>query len=207
MIKLTSNASQCSSRDLRQEDLSALQRILLGSDGTMTNLLEELTKEELQVYKIFEEVSTSKSDVPQLSLVSGQQLWHRIITLQGKRSSTHYLYAESLIAPDNLDRDFAEKLLNTNTPIGKIWDLFRVETYKSLTSWGEERAGYIAKYFKIPPDQSLLYRTYRVFSQKRPVMQVTEKFPRQWFQDAAEPTATIHTPTSGGVLPSPSLSR
>lgn len=197
MIKLSNDISQCSTKDLRHEDLSTLQRILLGSDGTMTNLLEELSKEELQAHKIFEEVSASKSDVPHLSLVSGQQLWHRIITLQGKRSGIHYLYAESLIAPDNLDRDFAEKLLNTNTPIGKIWDLFKVETYKSLVSWGEERAGDVAKYFKIPSDQLLLYRTYRVFSQKRPVMQVTEKFPRQWFHDTAAPTAIVHTSISG----------
>ena len=203
MIKLSNDNSQCSSKDLRHEDLSTLQRILLGSDGTMTNLLEELSKEELQAHKIFEEVSASESDVPQLSLVSGQQLWHRIITLQGKRTGIHYLYAESLIAPDNLDLDFAEKLLNTNTPIGKIWDLFKVETYKSLVSWGEERAGDIAKYFRIPSDQLLLYRTYRVFSQKKPVMQVTEKFPRQWFQNASEPITVVHVPSTS-VRPSQS---
>jgi chorismate-pyruvate lyase len=183
MIKLSKETLNNNDIHFTHKNMSTMQRILLSSDGTMTNLLEELLSEELRANKIFEEIAASKFFIPQLEIVEGQQLWRRIITLQGKSSGIHFLHAESLIAPNNLDQEFADELINTDAPIGRIWDLFKVETYKSMMSWGVEPAGDIAKYFKIPPDQLLFYRTYRVFSQKRPVMQVTEKFPREWFQD------------------------
>ncbi|OZG70722.1 hypothetical protein BTA51_24355 [Hahella sp. CCB-MM4] len=168
-----------------EEHLSILQRILLNSDGTMTNLLEEMLQEDLYAHKIFEDISPSTEDLPMLALTEGQPIWRRMITLQGKHSGLNYLYADSLIAQDNLDKEFADTLLNTGTPIGKIWELFRVETYKSLDEWGEEPAGNLADLFSIDQTDMLLFRTYRVFSQKKPVMQITEKFPKQWFLDGS----------------------
>lgn len=183
MIKLTEETLQNNGTNFQYRNLSTMQRILLGSDGTMTNMLEELLREELRANKLFEEIAKSPSDIPQLALTEGEHLWQRFITLQGKSSGIHFLYAESMIAPNNLDYEFAEKLISSDTPIGKIWELFKVETYKSLVSWGVEAAGDVASYFDISPEQLLLYRTYRVFSQRRPVMRVTEKFPREWFLD------------------------
>ncbi len=168
-----------------EEHLSILQRILLNSDGTMTNLLEEMLQEDLYAHKIFEDISSSVEDLPKLALNKGQTVWRRMITLQGKHSGLNYLYADSLIAQDHLDKEFADTLLNTGTPIGKIWELFRVETYKSLDEWGQEPAGHLADLFSIEQNDPLLFRTYRVFSQKKPVMQITEKFPKQWFLDGS----------------------
>lgn len=170
--------------DLEQH-LSILQRILLNSDGTMTNLLEEMLQEILYAHKLFEEIAPSAEDIPNLTLSKGQPIWRRMITLRGKHSGINYLYADSLIVQDNLDKAFADTLLNTGTPIGKIWELFRVETYKSLDEWGEEPAGNLADLFSIDSTDLLLFRTYRVFSQKKPVMQITEKFPKLWFLDGS----------------------
>lgn len=164
-------------------ELSMFQRILLGSDGTMTSLLEEISGESLCAQKIFEEVGATTFDIPELELYAGQLLWRRTVTLQGKLSGINYLYAESLITPENLDEKFSDMLLKTKAPIGKIWDLFQVETYKSLVDWGEEAAGSTGEFFSIGVDDVLLYRTYRVFSQGKPVMRITEKFPRSWFRD------------------------
>ncbi|MBB3060290.1 chorismate--pyruvate lyase family protein [Microbulbifer rhizosphaerae] len=185
MIILSDNAFRGrSDRAGNESSLSAFQRILLGSDGTMTNLLEGILGEDLCVNKIFEEVNRASFDIPELELCSGQRLWRRTVTLQGKASGINCLYADSLIALDNLDEKFSETLLNTEAPIGKIWDLFRVETYKSLMEWGEDIAGDSARYFDISEDETLLYRTYRVFSQGNPVMRITEKFPSNWFVDS-----------------------
>ena len=175
MIKLTEETLQNNGTNFQYRNLSTVQRILLGSDGTMTNMLEELLREELRANKLFEEIASSETDIPQLALAQGEYLWRRTITLQGKFSGINFLYAESMIAPNNLDYEFAEKLISSDTPIGKIWELFRVETYKSLISWGVESAGEVARHFEISPEQLLLYRTYRVFSQRRPVMQRIEQ--------------------------------
>ncbi|MGL6161290.1 chorismate--pyruvate lyase family protein [Microbulbifer sp.] len=159
------------------------QRILLSSDGTMTNLLEEISRESLCARKFFEDVGAADFDIPELELCAGQLLWRRTVTLQGNLSGINYLYAESLIAPGKLDEKFSDMLLKTKAPIGKMWDLFQVETYKSLVEWGEEPAGNTAKYFSISEDEALLFRTYRVFSRGKPVMRITEKFPRNWFRN------------------------
>lgn len=201
MIDLSTIAFQDSrGSTIEHPQLSTLQRILLGCDGTMTNLLEEIFKEDLRANKIFEKISLCAADVPELSIRRGQPIWRRIVTLQGRRSGIDYLYADSMIAPDHLDSAFANRLLHTNVPIGKIWELFRVETYKNLVRWGEESAGDICEYFKIARESPLLCRTYRVFSQKRPIMQVTEKFPRSWFQDAVMPSIPELRAADGRLL-------
>lgn len=160
MIRLSDSTFRreegCAGRSL---ELSTFQRILLSSDGTMTNLLEEISRESLCAQKIFEEVGSTAFDIPELELLTGQLLWRRTVTLQGKLSGINYLYAESLIAPENLDGKFSDMLLKTKAPIGKMWDLFQVETYKSLVEWGEECAGNTGKYFSISENEALLYRT------------------------------------------------
>ncbi|MCW8126345.1 chorismate--pyruvate lyase family protein [Microbulbifer halophilus] len=184
MIKLSDHTFRTGSCTGGRRDLSVFQRILLGSDGTMTSLLEAILGEELYVNKIREEVSRTSTDFPDLDVCEGQRLWRRTVTLKGRVSGINCLHADSLIAPDHLGRKFSETLLSSKAPIGKVWDLFQIETYKSLVEWGETQAGDAAGYFPVGEGEVFLYRVYRVFSQKKPIMKITEKFPREWFLDS-----------------------
>lgn len=74
MIKLTKETLQNNGTNFQYRNLSTIQRILLGSDGTMTNMLEELLQEELRANKLFEQIAASTTDIPQLALTQGERL-------------------------------------------------------------------------------------------------------------------------------------
>ncbi|WP_284500585.1 chorismate--pyruvate lyase family protein [Microbulbifer litoralis] len=184
MIRLSNDSFRGVDGDSSGADfLSKFQRIILSSDGTMTNLLEEITGENLCANKIMEDADASINYTSGLRIERGQSACRRIVTLQGAESGINYLYAESVIALDNLDKRFSQALLSTGSPIGKVWELYKVETYKKLEEWGEVQAGEIACYFAISEEESLLYRTYFVFSGGKPVMKIKEMFPKKWFEN------------------------
>lgn len=179
MIKLSNQTfrNQLSSGGAPQH-LSLVQRILLGCDGTMTNLLEEIAGETLASNKLYERMTPPQE---RQSPSEDGRLWRRIVTLQGATTGIHYLYADSVLFPENLDSGFADQLRSTQRPIGKLWEQFRVETYKTLIEWGVDRAGASAPYFYVEPTDVVLYRTYQVLSDGKPVMKITEMFPRCWY--------------------------
>ncbi len=182
MIQLT--ADTLTSPSINYNDLSMPQRIILHNGGSLTKLLEVMLGEELKLNKISEQIKKSTQEIPTLNLSTGDQMMSRKITLYGHHSKTHYIYAESLIATKNLADDFADALINTNVPIGKIWEMLKIETYKKVVAWGKVPANQIGLHFNVSPMEPLLYRTYLVYSQQKPIMQITEKFPQRFFRDS-----------------------
>src|SRR5260221_11662350 len=77
-----------------------LQRILLVTDGTVTEILEAYTGESMRLVKLLEEVQTLGAPVPTLHAAAGEEVLRREILLQGKMSLTNFLYADSIIAVD-----------------------------------------------------------------------------------------------------------
>ncbi len=169
--------------DIKKLDgLNIIERILLRTDGSITTLLEELLQEKLIANKIYEGLIESKINIKEMGISKGDNYWQRTITLQGKTTGKNHLYASSIINKQRLNKLFSSTLINTEIPIGKLWDQFRFETYKSIIDWGEEPAKSLGPLFKIKKKSPLLYRTYCVYSQGNPVMMITEKFPKNNFK-------------------------
>ncbi|MBP0019133.1 MAG: DUF98 domain-containing protein [Cyanobacteria bacterium SBLK] len=162
--------------------LSTFQRILLTTDGTVTEMLEAYLLENMKVVKLGEGLVTTVKEIPPLKLQRGTPIVERKILLQGKISHKNFLYAESIIVPERLDERFQDGLLKTKTPIGKLWLQHKVETFKEIIDSGKEPAGKLADYFLIGPDDKILFRTYLVFTDRKPVMMITEKFPETYFR-------------------------
>ncbi|MDD2863751.1 MAG: chorismate lyase [Methylococcales bacterium] len=165
------------------KSLSPLQRIILISDGTLTELLEHLIDEPLQVVKLHESIEATDDEIAYLDLPKNQQVITREICLQGKKSGQNWLYAKSKIVLDRLPPLFREDLLASQIPIGKLWAKHRVETYKEIEPPFFETAEKLAIHFNIAPEKELLGRTYRVFSSQQPMMMLTEKFPASFFKE------------------------
>jgi chorismate-pyruvate lyase len=163
------------------DGLNIIERILLRTDGSITILLEELLQEKLIANKIYEDFIESKRNIKEMGISKGDKYCQRTITLQGKTTGKNYLYASSIINKKKLNKQFYSTLINTEIPIGKVWDMFRFETYKTVIDWGEEPAKNLGQFFKIQKNSPLLYRTYCVYSQGNPVMMITEKFPKNIF--------------------------
>lgn len=161
--------------------LSTFQKILLTTDGTVTNILEAYTQEQINVIKLAETLVSAVEEIPVLEAKRGVQVIERKILLQGNISRKNYLYAESIIVPDRLEESFQDALLNSRAPIGKLLLQYQVETFKEIVDTGTAAIGKLAEYFPTTKEDKMLFRTYRVFANRQPVMMITEKFPEKSF--------------------------
>lgn len=170
-------------RAVRPLKRSPLQRILLVTDGTVTEILEAFTGESMRLIKLYEEVATLDEPLPALNLAATERVLRRQILLQGKMSLTTYTYADSFIAVDRLDEALRRALLESHKPIGFLIQEQRMETFREILGCGREPAGPIARHFELDPSDGMIWRTYRVFFRGEPIMQITEKFPETAFVD------------------------
>lgn len=166
---------------LEPVELSTFQRILLVTDGTLTKILEAYLTEQLQVVKLSEEIVNITKDILHLDIKTGCEVIKRNILLKGQISEHNWLYAESIIVIERLEKKFRDKLIKSHVPIGKLWIEYKAETFKEIIISAREPANDLADYFDISPEEKMLYRTYRVFSRQQPVMMITEKFPESYF--------------------------
>ncbi|NET02569.1 MAG: DUF98 domain-containing protein [Sphaerospermopsis sp. SIO1G2] len=163
-------------------NLSFLQRIILTNDGTLTGILEQYLEERIQLVKISEEITRNPEYIAALDLEADSQIIDRSILLQGTHSQKNFVYAESKIIIDRLDENFRQQLLTSKTTIGRLWIEFRLETFKEIIDIGKKPAQELSAYFPdITPDTPLLFRTYRVFANRQPIMIITENFPENYF--------------------------
>src|ERR1700730_131034 len=81
-------------RAVRPSKRSPLQRILLVTDGTVTEILEAYSGESMRLVKLLEEVVTLKAPLPGLNLTVGDTALRRQILLQGKMTLGNFLFAD-----------------------------------------------------------------------------------------------------------------
>ena len=162
---------------------SFLQRLLLVTDGRITDIVRVYSGETIKAIKIQQQLTISSSRFSPLKLDGQSQLLNRSIALQGSQTKTNYLYADSQIVLDRLDKDLHHELLFSHEPICKLLQKHRVETYREILDCGIEPAGCLGQYFEIEADAELIYRTYLVLVDGLPIMQITEKFPTTHFVD------------------------
>ena len=164
------------------KELSSFQRILLTTDGMVTEMLEAYLWERMIVVKLSQEHVPSQVDVPELEIRKGENVLQRTILLRGRMSHKNHIYAHSIIAPDRLDDRMRDGLVRSGKAIGLLILEDRLETFREILSCGREQAGDLAEHFLIDPDAYLIYRTYRVIVNRSPIMLITEKFPESEFQ-------------------------
>jgi len=157
--------------------LSSVQRIILAADGTLTEILEAYSYEKIHVIKLSEDIISMAQDIQPLDIKVGRKVIERKILLQGKVSQRNWLFAESILVFDRLAENFRERLLKSQEPMGKLWTEYKLETFKEIIASYWEQAEDLSDYFKINREDKLLCRTYRVFSNHKPIMMITEKFP------------------------------
>jgi chorismate-pyruvate lyase len=158
-----------------------IQRILLVTDGTVTEILEAYTGESMRLIKLYEELVTLDEDLPGLELAAGQPVLRRKILLQGKMTLTNFLYADSYVALDRLDDWMRRGLLESHKPIGFLMQEHKLETFREIVGCGREMAAGLGTYFNTAETDGMIWRTYRVFHNGQAIMQITEKFPENHF--------------------------
>lgn len=158
------------------DSLSLLQKVLLTTDGTVTQLLEILTGERIRVDKLEHELvrgGPALLDVPQTEPVLSRK-----ILLRGATAA--YMYAHSFLVPSRLPQGMQAQMLGTDTPIGQLWKAARLETYREIVDYRREADPAIAALFGI--ESPILSRSYLIRVGGAPMGLITEKFPASSFR-------------------------
>lgn len=161
--------------------LSDIQKSLLITDGTVTELLGYYLDEPVELEKLSENILEEINEIPvahrHLMDSADFPVLLRRVLLKGKVTLRCCLYAESSILIDRLPRGFRKDLLESDMPIGSLWSKHRFETYKTDYLIHEDFANQeLADYLGIPLGSKIFSRTYCVYSQGKRTMIITEKF-------------------------------
>jgi len=163
---------------IHPDDLSAFQRILLTTDGMVTEMLEAFYWERMSVVKLSQDQTRIEEENDDLEIDEGTSVIKREILLRGKESGINRLYASSILVPERLDRKMQDGLFKSKRPIGLLILEDRLETFREILDCGNEPDERAAVHFGLKPEEPIIYRTYRVFANRRPIMLITEKFPQ-----------------------------
>jgi len=157
--------------------LTPFQRALLVIDGTVTKFIEAVTMEQVEVQLIDQATQRLKTEHRLLEVLSQTPVINRRVLLLGKYSRTLHAYASSVVVPERAIPDFNKKLEIPGESLGRMLLESRMEQYRELLWCGRERLADPPDAIKEHAGKSFLSRTYRISTEKRPVMLINEKFP------------------------------
>lgn len=160
---------------LEDERLSAREKALLVTDGTVTQLLEAFAGERITVKKLDQRLV--KGGPPSLAVGEDEPVMSRRILLRGDRRA--YLHAESWLVPSRLPPNMQEAMQNTDTPIGELWKAARLETFREILEVRRETNPEVSGL--LGGAGMLLARSYLVNTAGRPISLVIERFPAGLF--------------------------
>lgn len=178
--------------------LSPMQKILLGTDGSVTTLLENALGCEVTVHTLSQEVVPAGAAVAaSLGIPAGEPVNHRIVTLNEGADGRVLLYASSDTPLSRLEPSFKDDLMRADIPIGRIMRMHQIESRRELDDVRVCRAGTgagsVLGTFRHEP---LLSRRYRIITGGEPLISIRETFPCSHFTQEArvivEAPARIH---------------
>lgn len=167
----------------RATPFTRFQRMLLGTDGTVTHMLEAYSDERIEVVKLLQERDTSGDLDTELELAPGEEVLRRRVLLRGAQSHRPLLYAEAVVALGRVQAAFLDGLITTDKPIGTLLAQARTETFRQILSVAREPAGGRGEHFGLDAGAEMISRTYRIVRAGRPMILITEKFPSDSFRD------------------------
>ena len=162
---------------IHPERLSAMQRILLTTDGTVTDMLEAYFREPMAVVPLAQDLVDSPEPMPELEVAAGHPVLAREILLSGKLSGRTALHASTIIVLDRLSDHLRAGLLEKKQPIGQLLLNDKLETYREIIRCERRAAADLASHFACYDSAPLLSRTYIVTLGGKGIMRITERFP------------------------------
>jgi len=185
----------CDELEREAGPLSPLQRVLLGTDGSVTRLLELACSAPVAVTTRLQEIVDADPAVAgKLQLRPGDEVNHRIVELKNTKTSETLIYAESYTPLSRLLPSFRDDLMRADIPIGKILEHHKLETRREIVAMSAgPRAPDIARAFGLSGNPLFLSRQYRIIHEDSPLMHIEEVFPAASF--AGERRVVVRAPS------------
>ncbi len=154
---------------LKSFEIPTCLRICAGTDGSVTFLLEIMTREDvLVVTKIQHIVQADKAVAQTLGVAEGCDINYRLVTLYA--GDTPFVEALSLSPISRMPDDIRQDIIRADIPIGKILRNSGIETrrdFDDISIVEDELLG-APKY---------LSRSYHIVHHDATLMWINEKFP------------------------------
>ncbi|MFZ4289149.1 chorismate--pyruvate lyase family protein [Variovorax sp. HJSM1_2] len=169
----------------REPQLSLFQKVLLTTDGSVTELLRLYAGGPIRASKLFQTVGTgpladASGLLEALDAPAGASLLQREIMLI--HGTTPLVFAASTFVLARLSPAIRAGLVDTEVPIGLLWRQERAEMYREIVDLRLERFAAVAAHFGLAADTLLLSRSYTLRQSGRVMGMITEKFPITGFR-------------------------
>jgi len=190
-----SPAAEISRLESALGSLSPVQKMLLGTDGSVTGLLEVVTNSPVEVKTLVQRVMPADELVAdELEIRPGEEVNFRVVLLQKRDSQEALVYAVSHTPLSRLEAGFKDDLTRADIPIGVILKKHSIESRREIMATSFRPAGQEhCRAFGVFPREIMLSRSYKIIRQGRPLIAIKETFPYNSFRDRER--VIIQTPS------------
>ena len=157
-------------------------RTLLVTDGTVTKTLAAYFWEEIDVQQISQFSDLLEEEVKALECHKGDTVLLRNVRLCGKDSGDIYAFCPSIINPAHLPEEVRQQLIGGQIGIGEILRDKGLETYRQVVDVFREINQEVLPGYSSDYSGEFICRTYLVYFDHKPIIQITEKFPYRLYQ-------------------------
>lgn len=156
-------------------ELGLIERMLMTTDGTVTNLLEHVVGETITTSQLGHCMAPVDPDAAAALPYPVSSLLTRTTKLVGTETGTVYVRATSVFCPDALPAQVRTSLLTTGEPLGRLLRRNRIESFREILSID-------------PPDEfgrTQLSRRYVICIGGNPTVHIEETFTADCFKACA----------------------
>jgi chorismate-pyruvate lyase len=169
-------------------NLSLFQKVLLATDGTVTDLLKLYVGADVRARKISQNLAARHQlgPIPAAFRVPAETLLlQREIVLEASHAdrAEALVHATSFFVFGRFSRAIQTALLESDVPIGTLWRNERLEMYREVVEQAIERRADVAVHLGLPIDTPLVTRAYVIYHQAMPLGLITERFALNAFRD------------------------
>ena len=155
---------------LKLLDIPTTLRICAGTDGSVTYLLEVMTKQSVDVQTRYQEmVNATDADAELLNIKPGEPVNHREVVLSV--SGKPYVLARSLAPINSMPQGMRDDLMRADIPIGRILRKYKLETRRDILNIDVKKGEDVFK------DIPILSREYVIIHGGKILMWINELFP------------------------------
>lgn len=165
--------------------LSPVQKFLLGTDGSVTQILESLTGRNVVIRTLVQEVIPADgATADSLSIAAGEPVNYRIVEIRTEGEGEVLMYAVSHTPISRLSPSFRDDLMKADIPIGRIISRHRIEARREILNARVMPAtDEMGRIFAICRSEPLLSRQYQIIHHGKPLIFIEERFPYNRFLD------------------------
>ena len=175
--------------------LSPMQKFLLGTDGSVTQILEAITGKQVVIETREQRIIPANPQIAErLGIGQGDPVNYRVVEIKTLAGGEVLIYALSHTPIGRLSPEFKEDLMKADIPVGRIIQNHRIESRREIldarVSPATDETGRI---FSLGKHEPLLSRQYRIIHRGQPLIFIEEQFPYNRFLD--EHRVVVQTPS------------